>query len=149
MKVAVAFFISSMLQIMPVTSDSALKTYEDYRAITDSTSMSYHLIQEAKHCEDGTLEIEGHKLVAMGQNYGRTGDKFVITFEDGHVLCVMMGDEKRYEDTQDGYCGIYGDVLEGIVDTDILSKYTKRMGDLNTLSEWSGKIIKIQKEVQR
>lgn len=145
----VAFIISAFTVAQPVTSDSTLKTYEDYRAITDTTSTAYQIISQAKHCPDGTLELDGYKLVAMGQGYGTAGDRFIITFESGHRLKVMMGDEKKREHTKDGYCGIYGDILEGIVDTDLLNDYTKKMGDLNTLNDWSGKIVKIEKEVKR
>ena len=135
-----------MYEELPTHTKSAVKRYMDFRAVTDTSSKQYALISKAKRCADGTLEIDGYKLVALGQSYGKVGDKFEITLED-RVVKVMIADSKQYVHTRSGagYVGLDGHIIEAIVDTNKIDKTARVMGDMNYADGWQGKVMKIRR----
>lgn len=140
---------------MPVVSNSAIKRYEDRAAITCTTSKAYELCNVyGVAAGNGLVKYKDRYLVAMGQSYGQTGDKFNITLRksDGkiHTLKVVLGDVKRDSDTVGGhgYHCADGHVIEGVVDTNCLPAQARSMGDLNYISEFNGEIVKIEKVVE-
>lgn len=135
---------------MPVYSTSSVKRYEDYRCITNVESQAYKLTRAADICTDGTLEIEGYKLVALGKSYGEAGDRLIVTLNsDGyiHELEIMIADHKQNCHTlnSEGYVGCDGHVIEAIVYDLNLPSMVKRMGDLNYIPSWSGDVVEIRK----
>ena len=140
-----------VIKKMPVYSHSSIKRYEDRSAITAVGTPNYTISNvRAKSLSDGTLELEGRKVVAMGQSYGQVGDKFNITLDANgkkHVLRVILGDTKKNCDTANGagYHCADGHIVEGIVNTKLLSATAKLNGDLNTVPGWEGNVIKIEK----
>lgn len=139
-------------QKMPIVSDSAIKRYEDRTKITCRTSKAYELCNtHGVVVKNGFVKCKDRYLVAMGQSYGQTGDKFDITLKkesgEKHVLKVVLGDVKKDEHTVNGegyYCDD-GHVIEGIVDTESLPDQAKTMGDLNYTAEFNGEILEIKK----
>lgn len=147
--------VKKRTQKMPIVSDSAIKRYEDRTKITCRTSKAYELCNiYGDSNENGLVKCQDRYLVAMGQSYGQTGDKFNITLEkpngEQHVVKVMLGDVKKNEHTVDGegYHCEDGHVIEGIVDSDCLPNKAKIMGDLNYTTEFNGEIVEIEKVVE-
>lgn len=138
---------------MPLVNHSTVKRFEDFRAITDEESAAYKLALESEFMPDGTMELNGYKLVAMGQSYGTVGDKFVITLRDydgtTKELKVMMADVKQNQHTLngEGYCGFDGHIIEGIVYMDLLDEMPLMMGDLDYIESWRGEVIRIRKVI--
>lgn len=136
---------------VPVYTAGEVKKYEDFRAITDPTSKAYQTVQKSSICNDGTLEIGGRKLVAVGTNIGRVGQKidFVLQNPDGqkHVLKAIIADSKRTADTKDNanYCGWDGHLIEALVCTEMLPAGARRMGDLSYIDGWEGRIVEIRR----
>lgn len=140
-----------VIKKMPVYSHSSIKRYEDHSAITAKGTPNYRISNIlAKARPDGTLEVDGRKVVAMGQSYGQVGDKFNITLETNgkkHVLRVILGDTKKNCDTAKGagYHCADGHIVEGIVNAKMLPPSARLHGDLNSVPGWEGNVIKIEK----
>lgn len=134
---------------MPLYSSSSVKRYEDYRAITNTSSLGYQLTRQAYICSDGTLEIDGYKLVAVGKGYGTVGEKLRVTFTDGRQLNLLIADNKQDAHTLNGagYSGTDGHVIECIVDTRTMPATAKRMGDCNYIDIFNGELLMIEKEI--
>lgn len=136
---------------VPVYTAGEVKKYEDFRAITDPTSKAYQTVQKSSICRDGTLEIGGRKLVAVGTNIGRVGQKidFVLQNPEGqkHLLKSIIADSKRTADTKNrsNYCGWDGHLIEAIVCTEALPATAKQMGDLSYINGWEGRIVEIRR----
>ena len=138
---------------MPVASTSSVKRYMDRSAVTDTSTQNYKICHKAKVCEDGTLEYEGRKVIAIGQAYGTPGDKLDITLQrkngEEYVLKAVIGDAKKYADTKngEGFCGKDGHVIEMIVDTEVISPVSKEMGDMNYTPSVEGDVVSISRAV--
>ena len=89
------------------------------------------------------MELDGYLLVAMGQYYGKVGDKLQITIlVQGKEVVVkaQLGDMKAKPHTTNGYkVGLDGSIVEFIVD--------KRVFKSSALAQYRGTITKIEKEV--
>ena len=123
----------------------SMKTYMDYRTITDRTSKQYYLQQLATTDADGFRRVNNYYLVAVGSYYStQIGQELLIVLEDGKVLNAMVGDLKqdRHTDSSNRYVEGNGNIVEFIVDTDVLSKDSIRSGDVSR-SGLSGRILRI------
>lgn len=129
---------------MPVKSDSKVKPYMSYTAVTNTDSEQYKLLSCANHESDGTLTVDGYTCVALGQKYGQVGDKFIFTV-GGKDYKLIIGDMKAPCDTRNGsgWVGPDGHVIEMIVDYDYLSSNCRILGDCDELMP--GKVSKIKK----
>lgn len=133
-KTIAAIILAAILTPLPVMSDSSVKPYMDYRTITDYTSPQYQIVSQAIHETDGTLTVDGYTCVALGQQYGEVGDRFIVTI-GGKEYKLIMADAKRYCDTAGGagWCGVNGHVIEMVVDSWMLPGECKTMGDCNSI----------------
>lgn len=134
---------------MPVCSNSSMKRYMDYRTITDVNSPQYKITRESIFNNDGVLQTkDGYICVALGQKYGKVGDKFLITIGGKDIKCIMA-DAKAYCDTKDGegWTDPYGDILEFVVSTEYLNQACSTMGNMDYCNNLSGPITRILKEV--
>lgn len=133
----------------PQTDNSEWKPYEDYRCISDINSPNYKLLhsESVLYGGDGLISVGGYYAVALGQNFGEVGDRFIVTFDDGHRTKVIMCDTKAWEHTIDGWQGHNGHIIEVIVNTDCLSQEIKQMGTVGVSEVFKGKIVKIEKEI--
>ena len=129
-----ALVISALFVQLPVMSTSTQKPYMDYRAITDPASPQYAITRQAVHESDGRLTVDGYTCVALGQQYGKVGDRFILTV-GGEEYKVVMADAKRYCDTAGGagWCGTNGHVVEMVVDSGMLPAECRVLGDCNQL----------------
>lgn len=116
--------------VLPVTSSSTVKRYEDYTCITDTTSKAYQLLQQGIIGSDGLIRIDGYIAAALGQRYGKVGDRFIFTIGDKKMK-IIMADAKANCDTDNGWTGKDGHVLEMIVCTSRLNEKSRLMGDCN------------------
>lgn len=134
--------------------DTSFKTYMDYRCITDTDSMQYKLQQNSWTDEDGLRRLGEAYMVAMGTYYAdECGKTFEITFDTGEKILVVVGDIKEdcHTDKTNRYSPVYdnngnfisANVLEFIVDTDALSRYTKRLGTVEYCGNLQGNIVSI------
>lgn len=142
-KTIAAIILSAIMTPLPVMSDSPVKPYMDYRAITDTASPQYQIVRQAVHEPNGTLTVDGYTCVALGQQYGEVGDRFILTV-GGHEYKVIMADAKRYCDTAGGagWCGTNGHVVEMVVDSGMLPQECRIMGDCDQLMPGSIEEVK-------
>ena len=125
-------------------------------AITDTTSAQYRLINsgEIQICDDGLLRDEyGYVGVAIGSYYAdNIGDRFIITFEDGSQVKIIVVDMKAGKDTINGANHITdGSMIEFVIDVGLANESYPdaiTMGDFNWTEEYSGNISKIEKVIK-
>lgn len=122
--------------------DTWFKAWEDYRCLTDRTTVQYKLQKEAYTdengfrrypCEDG----DDYYMVAMGTYYTgyRCGKVFRITLDTGSQFMVMTGDVKADIHTDSLNQHRRGNVIEFIVDTKEISNDCSIMGDMSWADE--------------
>lgn len=131
--------------------DTSFKSYMDFRAITDTSSVQYKMQQEAYTDEYGIRKYKtGDYMVAMGSYYGQVGDRFRITLDSGETIRCIMGDAKAdcHTDAYNQYtpCGSGKNVIEFVVDTPALSDEARQMGDISYSDDtFEGNISKIER----
>ena len=128
----------------------------DYRAITDTTSAQWQLLNSGKInvCDDGLLrDNDGYIGIAIGSYYcDYIGERFVVTLEDGKKIPVISVDFKSDLDTHDGANHIVdSSMIEFVIDTDIASYYYESAiihGNFDAEEEFRGNIVKIEKVME-
>lgn len=124
----------------------SFKSYMDYRAITNKSSLQYEL-QQLAYTEQGYRKIDGKYVVAVGSGVGSVGSHGVLTMVNGKQYEIVVGDQKANQHT-DG-ANIYhisdGSAIEFIVDTKSLSQMARKMGNIGycTNVDFSGEIKSI------
>jgi hypothetical protein len=141
---ATSFEEAYQTKTMPLVSTSSVKRWEDRSCISDTGSEAYTLLSQGTVDEDGLVTIDGYIAVALGQKYGRVGDKFIITIGGKRVKCIMA-DAKANCDTNGGWTGKDGHVIEMIVDSGSIPTQCQVSGDMNDCSSVQGRIEKIEK----
>lgn len=136
---------------MPVVSKSPVKRYMDRNAVTDKSTRNYAICHKATVCDDGTIEYDGRKVIAIGQAYGKSGDKLDITLlrknGETQIIKVIIGDSKKMKDTLngEGWCSKDGHIIEMIVDTKNINPMSRKMGDMNYTDSVEGSVIGISR----
>lgn len=132
--------------------DTSFKSYMDYRAITDTSSVQYKMQQEAYTDEYGLRKYKtGDYMVAMGSYYGEVGDRFRVTLDSGETIRCIMGDAKAdcHTDAYNQYTEAGNgskNVIEFVVDTPALSDEARQMGDISYSDDtFEGNISKIER----
>ena len=132
---------------MYIPNHSSFKSYMPYTAITSKNSPQYKLQRKACSDKNGLRKYGKYYLVAMGQYYGKVGDRFKVTLSSGQVFYAMIGDSKQFKHTGEG-SGMIGadnkDMFEFIVDYSCLNKEIRKMGNVDVVLK--GKVVKLQKE---
>lgn len=129
--------------------DTSIKTWMDYRAITDTSSPQWQLQQDAYTDENGLRKVGDYYCVAFGTGVSNgIGSKFKVTFDNGNEILVIVADHKadRHTDKTNTYMNINdkANVMEFIVDSNKLNNTAKVMGDVNYISDFEGQIIYIE-----
>lgn len=142
---------------MKLFSNSDVKTYMDYRKITNKSSKQYKLI----HSENifvnkkGFLQTnDGFIGVAMGSYFGDIGSKFIIELSTGKQIKVIKVERKA--DIHTDFRNFAGsdnlDIIEFVVDTKkqfMLNNIGNNKfifnGNFNNCNMFNGKIISIKK----
>ena len=139
-----------------VCGTSEGKTYEDYRMITDETSLQYQLIQESLKVDPKTgflYDKDGFLAVALGYRFGDIGTRYYITLDTGIILPVINTDEKAPKDASNGCeVDINGTVIEFVVDADAAREAFGTItndfvldGNYNNSDYFKGSIVRIEK----
>lgn len=122
-----------------VCSSNQWKSFESESAITNTSSAQYKLKLKATiETNFGFLWIDKkYILVAMAPQYGPVGSKYLITFESGQSINVMIGDIKQAEciSPEDG------SMLEFIVDLPSVPTEIRRAGNFGIIFKGSIKSI--------
>lgn len=133
--------------------ESCVKPYMDFRCVTSPESEQWKLLH-SENCVsngNGLMSVDGYYCVAMGQNFGSIGDRFIAVLEkdngERYEVGLIMTDAKQMCHTQncEGWVGVNGHVFEMVVDTDVLNPTAKVMGDCNYVPELEGKVVEIRK----
>lgn len=135
----------------------SVKSYMDYRAITDTASKQYRFIQEHMTVDEETgflYDEDGFIGAALGSFYGVIGDRFYFTFENGVTIPIVKIESKANIDTDSKNCYNPNDnsVIEFVIDKNIANEYFGEYGNGLVLSGnygnhslFKGQIIKIEK----
>lgn len=133
--------------------ESRVKPYMDFRCVTSPESEQWKLLH-SENCVsngNGLMSVDGYYCVAMGQNFGSIGDRFIAVLEkdngERYEVGLIMADAKQMCHTRncEGWVGANGHVFEMVVDTDVLNPTAKVMGDCNYVPELEGKVVEIRK----
>lgn len=139
---------------MAVCSSSSVKTYESYKAITNTASDQYKIIHSLTidqttgflHDEDGFI------AVAMGSAFGELGSRFYVTLSSGNVIPVIKADAKSDSHVENGCAAAGGSVIEFVIDEQISKEYFGQgpsglasYGNFNNVEEFKGEIVKIER----
>ena len=123
--------------------------------VTDVTSKQYQLINNDKiiKYKDGFLKDQyGYVGIAIGSYYANNvGERFIMTFEDGHTEKFIVLDMKADKDTLNGANHLSDkSMIEFVVNVDLIAinyPLVIRDGNFNSLSNYNGNIIKVEKVV--
>lgn len=146
-KLAVAVLLLVNTQVYQVDA-GAFKCYEDYRALTDTSSPQYQLQQEAYTDEAGLRKVGHRYCIALGSAFGtEIGAKYDITLSNGYTLQCVLADQKADHDTVQGHTrDRNGAIVEFVVDTYRLAGCVRQMGDISyTSPEFQGEIKEIRR----
>jgi hypothetical protein len=133
--------------------ESRVKPYMDFRCVTSPESEQWKLLH-SENCVsvgNGLMSVDGYYCVAMGQNFGSIGDRFIAVLEkdngERYEVGLIMADAKQMCHTRDceGWVGVNGHVFEMVVDTELLHPTAKVMGDCNYVPELEGRVVEIRK----
>ena len=118
--------------------------------MTDKTSSSYKLIQKLTKSKDGLLrDKDGYIAVALGNYYGKVGDRFIIKLSTNKEVKVIKSDTKANKDTTNKcYHNSDGSMVELIVDNNRIKTYypmAYKMGNFNYSDIFNGEITQVYK----
>lgn len=124
-----------MVKEVPNT-DTSMKTYMDYRTITDKTSEQYKLQQrEDVYTDDeGLRRIGDRYMIAIGSFYSKTiGDVLKIKLSGGTIFEGVVSDFKadKHTDSKNQVHKVDKSLVEFIVDVDKLADLPRKMGDMS------------------
>lgn len=122
------------------------KSYMDYRAITNKTSIQYRL-QEVAHTDfQGLRRLDNYYMVATGSFYGDVGTLYKITLSSGVQFEAVKGDAKsdKHTDEENKICLQNGSVIEFIVDMSYLQFEARQSGDISSIG-FEGSIESIER----
>ena len=137
-----------------VCSSSDVKTYESYRAITNTASKQYEIISKLTIDDTtGFLYYEdGFIAVALGSHFGALGSRYYITLSSGNVIPIIKADAKSDHHVEGGCSSAGGSVIEFIIDEQISREYFGQgpsglasYGNFNNYPSLNGTIVKIEK----
>ena len=113
--------------------NTSMKTYMDYRAITDTHSVQYEMQQDCYTDENGLRRYKDgdEYVVAVGSPIAEVGDYITVELSTGEVLDCIVGDSKG--DRWWHKCSKGHNVVEFIVDTENLDPDAKRAGDVSCI----------------
>ncbi len=130
-----------------VPSNNTIKSYMDYRCITDKSSRQYKLQQSSAYTGDyGIRMVNERYCIAVGSYYTITiGQHIDVELENGNVIKAILADCKDDAHTDaTNRINPNGSVVEFVVDTQTLDNTAKIMGDISYVNGWDSKIINIK-----
>ena len=133
-------------KFLPIPQHTSVKPYMDYRAVTDTASRQWELLQGAYHADNGLMYVDGHLCVALGSQFGEVGTRYTFTMSTGEIMGVIKCDQKQDAHTLngEGWLGTNGHLMEMIVDTDLLDSEAMYMGDCDCLVSGTVETVQIK-----
>ena len=130
---------------MALYISGSVKSWMDYRAITNTSTKNYQIAQSATPDAHGFMKESGRYCVALGSYYGDIGDEFRITFEDGQTIRAIKTDGKsdKHTDATRSYCIYDESLVEFLVIPEQLDEEIKLSGDCD--ARFKGKILRIER----
>lgn len=124
-----------IIKSVPNTNTN-MKTYMDYKKIANKSSAQYKLQKrdDIYTDEEGFRRIGDYFVVAVGTYYTSVvGTQLEIELSTGRTFKAIVGDIKdnRHTDKMNRQHNIDGSVLEFLVDTKHMDKFSKKMGDVS------------------
>lgn len=140
----------AILESLDVPTDEnankGIKTYMSYKAITSPSSTQYAMQQDAWTDENGFRRYGDYYMVALGTFYAKScGETFLITLDSGISFKVITGDIKADKDTDSLHQHRNGNIVEFIVDSNVIPRMCRVMGDMSYTNNFSGKIAAIDR----
>lgn len=137
-------------QIKSTPRGNSIKSFMDYRTITNKSSSQYALQQSnlIYFDEIGLQRLNEDYVVAVGTYYAKEiGDRFKVTMESGYDFTIIVGDFKddmHTDDTNRQHL-LDGSIIEFIVDGDKLPRIGWKMGDVSYLDvKFKGEIKELE-----
>lgn len=125
---------------------SGMKSFMDYRKITDASSPQYKLQQYANTGSYGIREIDGRYCVAVGHSITtKIGTYLDLILENGTVIHCVLADQKNPEHT-DGIFTLHSDCAsEFIIEDESLNYKASAYGDISKCnSNWDSPVVQIK-----
>lgn len=128
---------------------SEFKAYMSYKAVTDTSSKQYKLLNGVSAHTDaisGIRMVGDRYCVALGSYYTHVvGTKVDLRLSNGTVIPCILGDCKsdKHTDRSNRYCTTNGGVAEFIVDYRVFRKVNDGSGTVNFVEGFDGKIESI------
>ena len=124
----------------------------NYKLIAKS-SIQGRFIAEHMTVKDGFLyDEDGYMGVALGSYFGDIGNRFIFTLDTGVELKLIKIERKADKHTYNGCVQRWDkSVIEFVIDleTNLIPRASNgyvAQGNFNNLPQFSGKIVRIQKE---
>lgn len=135
-------------------STSSVKTYENYKLITSTTSEQYQFIHNEMtvDSETGFLVTEdGFIGAALGYSFGDIGSKYYFVLDTGIVLPIVKVDAKASVHATNG-CSANDNasVIEFVIDPEIAGNYFGSNnglvcdGNFNNCEDLQGSIVDVE-----
>ena len=139
--------------------NSSWKRWMDYRKITNKNSSQYAFVDKYGWCDKEGFIRYGAKediasndkyyMIALGSYYGTDiGTKYKITTSEGNIFYGVLAECKSDTHTNKThqYTNIKNpDIVEFLVDSNVLNKEVKKMGNADVYAPLKGKIVKIER----
>lgn len=128
---------------------SEFKAYMSYKAVSDTSSPQYKLLNGASAYTDeasGIRMVDGRYCVAVGSYYAqKVGTKLDLQLSSGEVIPCILGDCKSdsHTDESNRFCMSNGGVAEFIVDYSVFKNVCDSSGTVNFVKGFSGEIESI------
>lgn len=138
--------IMLIILTVPINSFAGnFKAYTDYRCLSLKMSKQYKLQQKACTDSQGLRRLNNYYMIAIGKGWNiPVGHTCEITLSSGQKLYCVVSDVKqnRHTDHTNRY-DCKGGVLEFIVDSRVLPKQVKKLGDISYLGFY-GSVVKVR-----
>lgn len=122
----------ALVFLFSAKNNTSMKTYMDYKTITNTASTQYQIQQDCYTDGDGLRRYKDDEyVVAVGSKIADVGDYITVELSTGEVLDCIVGDSKG--DRWYHLCGKGHNIVEFIVDVDTLDPDAKRAGDVSCI----------------
>lgn len=138
----------TVINSVVIPNYSGFKSYESYKAITNSGSKQYYLTRSGVVNSKGLLTFDGRYLVAVGTGANaNVGDYIDLILENGTRIACIVGDIKDNSHTDaSNLITVHSNCAsEFLADITALDAQVKRMGDVSYAYDgWDSPVYHIE-----
>ena len=131
-------------------TNTSMKSYMNYRTITDKTSEQYKLQHNENIYTDneGFRKIGDNFIIAVGTYFGcNVGQEVMVKLSSGTTFKAIVGDIKanQHTDNINIQHSVDGSVVEFLVDSSKLDETIRKMGDCSysSANDFKGDVVGI------